>query len=75
MQTLRFVHDYIKTNGCAPTRKEIGQALGISSTAADMRIFYILEHDYLRKSETAEYGRNIELTEKGTLACESFSKK
>jgi len=75
MQTLRFIHDYIKSNGCAPTRKEIGEALGISSTAADMRIFYILEHDYLRKPETEKYGRNLELTEKGVSLCESLSKE
>jgi len=75
MHTLRFIHDYIKSNGCAPTHKEIGEALGISSTAAEARIFYILEHDCLRKTETAERGRNIALTEKGISICESFSEE
>ena len=73
MHALRFIHDYIKSNGYAPTRKEIGEAFGISTTAADMRIFYILEHGYLKKSETILWGRNIVLTEKGRLACESFN--
>ena len=48
VHTLRFIYDYIKSNDCAPTLKEIGEALGISSTAASWRIFYILEHDCLR---------------------------
>ena len=74
MRTLRFIHDYIKSNGCAPTQKEIGEALGISLTAASSRIFYLLEHDCLRKFETkaGEYGRNIALTEKGIRACEGL---
>ncbi len=70
MQALRFIYDYIKSNDCAPTQKEIGEALGISSTAAASRIFYILEHDCLRKSETIQWGRNLALTEKGILVCE-----
>jgi SOS-response transcriptional repressor LexA len=76
MHTLRFVYDYIKNNGCAPTRKEIGEALGISSTTAyNNRICYLLGHDCLRKTETGEYSRRIALTEKGISLCESFSKK
>ena len=73
MRTLRFIYDYIKSNGCAPTLKEIGEALGFSLTAAASRRFYLLGHDCLRKSETGQYGRKIALTEKGTLACESFN--
>jgi len=73
VHTLRFIHNYIKNNGCAPTLKEIGEALGFSLTAAASRRFYLLGHDCLRKTETAERGRNIALTEKGTLACESFN--
>ena len=75
MHTLRFIYDYIKSNGCAPTPKEIGEALDISSTIASTRIFYLLGYDCLRKSETGQWGRNIELTEKGISVCESFSKK
>ena len=70
LRTLRFIYDYIKSNGCAPTHKEIGEAFGISSTAASARIFYILEHDCLRKPETKKCGRNIALTEKGISVCE-----
>ena len=70
MRTLRFIHDYIKSNGCAPNRKEIGEALGISITSASSRIFYLFGHDCLRKPETWQYGRNIALTEKGIRACE-----
>jgi DNA-binding MarR family transcriptional regulator len=72
LHTLRFIYDYIKSNDCAPTQKEIGEALGISSTAASARIFYILEHDCLRKTdaEKGKCGRNIALTEKGISACE-----
>ena len=75
VHTLRFIHDYIKNNGCAPTTKEIGEALGISSSNANGRIFYLLGHDCLRKTETAERSRKIALTEKGTSICESFSKE
>ena len=72
LRTLRFIYDYIKRNGCAPTHKEIGEAFGISSTAASARMFYIFEHDCLRKTDTEKgrCGRNIELTGKGVLACE-----
>jgi SOS-response transcriptional repressor LexA len=73
VHTLRFIHDYIKNNGCAPTTKEIGEALGFSSSSASSRIFYLLEHDCLRKSETILWGRNIALTEKGVSVCESFN--
>jgi SOS-response transcriptional repressor LexA len=75
IHTLRFIHDYIKNNGCAPTHKEIGEALGISSSIAFSRRIYLLGHDCLRKTETGQYGRNIALTEKGVSVCESFSKK
>ena len=70
LHTLRFIYDYIKSNGCAPTHKEIAEAFGISSTAASSRMFYIFEHDCLRKPETKKCGRNIALTEKGISACE-----
>ncbi len=71
IHTLRFIYDYIKSNGCAPTRKEIGEALGFSSATADNRIFHLLGHDCLRKSETGQYGRNIALTEKGISTCDN----
>ena len=75
MHTLRFIYDYINSNDYAPTSKEIGQALGFSSTTAHLRICYLLGHDCLRKTDTGQYGRNIELTEKGISLCESLSKK
>jgi SOS-response transcriptional repressor LexA len=75
IHTLRFIHDYIKSNGCAPTTKEIGKALGFSSSVAFSRRFYLLGYDCLRKTETGKYGRRIALTEKGISLCESFSKK
>ncbi len=76
MRTLRFIYDYIKTNDCAPTRKEIAEALGISSTTAyNNRICYLLGHDCLRKTETGKYDRRIALTEKGVSLCESFNEE
>jgi SOS-response transcriptional repressor LexA len=75
VRALRFIRDYIKNNGCAPTTKEIGEALGISSSNANGRIFYLLGHDCLRKTETGGRGRKIALTEKGVSLCESLSKK
>jgi SOS-response transcriptional repressor LexA len=75
VHTLRFIYDYIKSNGCAPTHKEIGEALGISSSIAFSRRIYLLGHDCLRKTETGGRGRKIALTEKGVSLCESFSKK
>jgi len=75
MRTLRFIYDYIKSNGCAPTSKEIAKALGISIGTASSRIFYLLGHDCLRKTDTekGKRGRNIALTEKGISICESFN--
>jgi len=73
--TLRFIHDYIKSNDCAPTRKEIGEALSISMSTAYDRVQHLFGYGYLRKSETMQWGHNIALTEKGTLACESLSEE
>ena len=75
MHTLRFIYDYIKSNDCAPTRKEIGEALDICMSAAYYRVQHLFGYGYLRESETRQYGRNIALTEKGISVCESFSKK
>jgi len=69
LRTLRFIYDYIKSNDCAPARKEIAEALGISLSTAYDRIQYLFGHGYLRESETWQYGRNIALTEKGIWAC------
>ena len=73
VRALRFIHDYIKNNGCAPTTKEIGEAFGIPSSNATNLICYLLGYDCLRKTETGQHWRNIALTEKGRLACESFN--
>jgi predicted transcriptional regulator len=70
MRTLRFIYDYIKANDCAPTKKEIKEALGICLSAAYDQIQGLLGRGYLREPETSQYGRNIALTEKGILACE-----
>jgi hypothetical protein len=77
MQTLRFIYDYIKSNGYAPTLKEIGEALGVSpflacfsQIIACWRILYLMGNGCLRKPETGQKGLNIALTEKGILACE-----
>jgi len=75
MRTLRFIYDYIKSNDCAPTRKEIGEALGISLNTATNRIFYLLGYGCLRKSATGQWRRNLELTEKGIRACEGLSEE
>ena len=75
IHTLRFIYDYIKNNGCAPTSKEIGEALGISMGVAYDRIQHLFGHGYLREPETWQWGRNIALTEKGISLCESSSKK
>ena len=70
LRTLRFIYDYIKSNDCAPTRKEIGEALGVSIGTVQYRIQHLFDYGYLRESEASQWGRNIELTEKGILACE-----
>ena len=75
MHTLRFIYDYIKTNDCAPTSKEIGKALGISTNAAYGRVHCLFDRDYLREPKIWDIGRGIELTEKGTSICESSNKK
>ncbi len=70
MHTLRFIYDYIKSNDCAPKRKEIAKVFGISLVAVHYRIHYLFDHGYLRESEASQWGRTISLTEKGILACE-----
>ena len=75
MHTLRFIYDYIKSNDCAPTRKEIGEALGISTNAPYGRVHCLFVRDYLREPKIWDVGRGIALTEKGVSICESFSKK
>ena len=70
MQTLRFIYDYIKSNDCTPTTKEIAKALGISYGLAQGRIWYLLGHGCLREPETKQWARTFALTEKGILACE-----
>jgi Mn-dependent DtxR family transcriptional regulator len=70
MRTLRFIYDYIKNNDCAPARKEVAEALGVSLSAAYDRTQHLFGHGYLRESGTRQYGRNIALTEKGIRACE-----
>jgi Mn-dependent DtxR family transcriptional regulator len=70
MRVLRFVYDYIKSNDCAPTKKEIAKALDICLSAAYDQIQGLLGRGYLREPETSQWGRNIALTEKGILACE-----
>ncbi len=70
MLVLRFVYDYIKSNDCAPTRKEIAKALDIPISIVYDRIMHLFGHGCLRESETEQRGRNIALTEKGILACE-----
>jgi Mn-dependent DtxR family transcriptional regulator len=71
MSVLRFVYDYIKSNDCAPTSKEIAEVLGISIGTAYHLIYHLFGHGYLKEPETRQRGRNIALTEKGILACES----
>ena len=70
MCVLRFIYDYIKSNNCAPKRKDIAKALDISMSAAFNRIQYLYGHGCLREYETGQRKHNIALTEKGILACE-----
>ncbi|MHC4585874.1 MAG: LexA family protein [Planctomycetota bacterium] len=69
MLTLHFIHDCIKSNDCSPTKKEIAKALSISTSSAYYRVQNLLSYGYLRESETGQWGRNIALTEKGSLTC------
>ena len=75
IHTLRFIYNYIKNNDCAPTRKEIGESLGISTNVACGRVRCLFDRDYLREPETWEYGRSIALTGKGIRACENLSEE
>ena len=70
MRTLRFIYDYIKSNDCAPKRKEIAKVLGISIGTVRYRVHCLFDYGYLRESEASQCGRNIALTEKGISACE-----
>ncbi len=71
MQTLHFIYDYIKNNECAPTTREIAKALSISISVAYGHVGHLFGHGYLRELEIRQWARNIALTEKGILACES----
>jgi Mn-dependent DtxR family transcriptional regulator len=71
MCVLRFIYDYIKSNDCAPKRKEIAKALDIPISLAYDRVMHLFGYGYLRSFEAGEYGRNIALTEKGILACKA----
>jgi SOS-response transcriptional repressor LexA len=70
IHTLRFIYDYIKSNGYAPTRKEIKEALSVSTSVACGRVNHLFVYGYLREPETKQRARNIVLTEKGIRACE-----
>ena len=70
MQALRFIYDYIKSNDCAPTIKEIAEALYASISVAYAQVGALFSYGYLRELEPGQWGRNIALTEKGILACE-----
>ena len=70
MQALRFIHDYIKSNDCAPTTKEIAKALSVSTGRAYGQVGALFGYGYLRELEIRQWRRNIALTEKGILACE-----
>ncbi len=70
MRTLRFIYDYTKSNGCAPTMKEIAKAFDINLNTAYYRIHPLCGQDYLTRPTTGKYGRYLVLTEKGILACE-----
>ncbi|MHC5061062.1 MAG: LexA family protein [Planctomycetota bacterium] len=71
MRTLLFIFNYIKSNGCAPRKTEIAKALGTSATLIYHHIYCLFGEGYLRILKQGEYGRNIELTEKGILTCEN----
>ena len=70
MQTLRFIYDCIKSNDCAPTRKEIAKAFSVSAGVANCRVNHLFVYGYLREPEKKPRARNIVLTEQGILACE-----
>ena len=70
MRVLRFIYDHIKSNDCAPTRKEIAEALDIPMSPACYRVGNLFAYGYLRETEPKQWARNIALTEQGFLACE-----
>ena len=70
MSVLRFIYDYIKSNDCAPTTKEIAKALSVSTSVAYGQVGHLFGYGYLREPETKQWARNIALTEQGILACE-----
>ena len=70
MSVLRFIYDYIKSNGCAPAVKEVAEGMGITYTLAQDRTQMLFGHGCLRKFGPEQWNRNVSLTEKGILACE-----
>ncbi len=70
MRVLRFIYDYVKSNDCAPTRKEIKEALDITIGIANNQVNRLFVYGYLREPRAGQGRRNIALTEKGILACE-----
>ena len=70
MRTLRFIYDYIKSNGHAPAIKEIAKALSISVSVAHDRVHHLSGQGCLTRPAMGQWGRKIALTSKGILACE-----
>jgi repressor LexA len=71
-QVLEFVTEYIRDNGYAPSYREIGEALGVSSTAT--------VHEHIKNLEQKGYlsgegssGRRLEVDEAIMRAAEGFS--
>ncbi|CAK1225296.1 MULTISPECIES: transcriptional repressor LexA [Fructobacillus] len=66
IQVLRFIHDYQSKNGFPPTIREIGEAVGLSSSSTiHGHIARLIKNGYLEKKGEGTKARAIEVTPAG----------
>lgn len=64
MDALRFIAGFIETWGCAPTRQELAEGLGLASKgAAQLLLDRLLERGLLVRNQKASIARDLALTE------------
>ncbi|WP_220739261.1 transcriptional repressor LexA [Leuconostoc miyukkimchii] len=69
LQVLRFIHDAQVTNGYPPTVREVGEAVGLSSSSTiHGHIERLVKKGYLLKDASKPRARAIEVTDSGLEA-------
>jgi len=64
LRVLRYIFEYKNKTAYMPTFREVGVALGISSTTVFEHCLRLHKEGYLRRIWAESYARNMRLTEK-----------